>query len=85
MLLNQSSRFLQVNLKCSTSAHTYSIYIFNTCRIQFLRHIYDFFEVIFKVEPQQVPEEDEELRTGGEKLVMTCVGVGYSNVSKAVS
>ncbi|XP_061182618.1 RNA 3'-terminal phosphate cyclase-like protein [Saccostrea echinata] len=52
--------------------------------IQFLRHIYDFFDVMFKVEPQQIPEE-EELRMGGEKLLMTCVGVGYSNVSKAVS
>ncbi|XP_022317975.2 RNA 3'-terminal phosphate cyclase-like protein [Crassostrea virginica] len=53
--------------------------------IQFLRHIYDFFDVMFKVEPQQVSEENEDLRTGGEKLILTCVGVGYSNISKAVS
>lgn len=53
--------------------------------IQFLRHVYSFFDVMFKIEPQQVSEEDEDLRSGGEKLILTCVGVGYSNISKAVS
>lgn len=40
---------------------------------------------MFKVEPQTQTEEDEDLRLGGEKLILTCVGVGYSNVSKAIS
>jgi RNA 3'-terminal phosphate cyclase-like protein len=40
---------------------------------------------MFKVEPQNQTEEDEDLRLGGEKLILTCVGVGYSNVSKAIS
>ncbi|KAK6179261.1 hypothetical protein SNE40_011664 [Patella caerulea] len=52
--------------------------------IQFLRHIQDFFQLMFKVDPVPVPEEEEELNTGGEKLLLTCVGVGYSNVSKAI-
>lgn len=53
--------------------------------IQYLRDIRDFFQVMFKVEPQTQTEEDEDLRLGGEKLILTCVGVGYSNVSKAIS
>lgn len=40
--------------------------------------------MLFKVEPQQAQDEDEELRLGGEKLILTCVGVGYSNVSKKI-
>ncbi|KAK3090706.1 hypothetical protein FSP39_013900 [Pinctada imbricata] len=51
--------------------------------IQFLRHIRDFFQIMFKVEPQNV-DDDEELRLGGDKLLLTCVGVGYTNVSKPV-
>lgn len=53
-------------------------------RIHYLRHIRDFFQVLFKVEAQTVTEEEEELRLGGEKLVLTCVGVGYSNLSKKI-
>ncbi|WAR22888.1 RCL1-like protein [Mya arenaria] len=52
--------------------------------IQYLRHIRDFFQVLFKVDAQTVVEEDEELRLGGEKLLLTCVGVGYSNLSKKI-
>ncbi|KAJ8306596.1 hypothetical protein KUTeg_017141 [Tegillarca granosa] len=50
--------------------------------IQYLRHIRDFFQVMFKVEVQSKTEEDEELQTGGDKLLLTCVGVGYTNLSK---
>lgn len=50
-------------------------------RIEFLRHIRDFFQVMFKIEVQ-TPLEDE--RKGGDKVLMTCVGVGYSNISKTV-
>uniref|UniRef100_A0A8C1FG59 RNA terminal phosphate cyclase-like 1 n=1 Tax=Cyprinus carpio carpio TaxID=630221 RepID=A0A8C1FG59_CYPCA len=49
--------------------------------IEFLRHIRDFFEIMFKVE-QQKPGEDEQ--KGGEKVLMTCVGAGYSNLSKTI-
>ncbi|XP_052264676.1 RNA 3'-terminal phosphate cyclase-like protein isoform X2 [Dreissena polymorpha] len=54
-------------------------------QIQYLRHIRDFFQVLFKVEVDPVKEEDEDLKKGGEKLLLTCVGVGYSNLSKKVS
>lgn len=50
-------------------------------RIEFLRHIRDFFQIMFKIEVQK-PLEDE--RKGGDKVLMTCVGVGYSNISKSL-
>ncbi|XP_060071040.1 RNA 3'-terminal phosphate cyclase-like protein [Ylistrum balloti] len=53
--------------------------------IQFLRHIRDFLQVMFKVEPElKKDDDDDDLQIGGEKLLLTCVGVGYSNVSKAI-
>ena len=29
-------------------------------------------------------DDDKELQTGGEKVMMTCVGVGYLNLSKTM-
>ncbi|XP_016893926.1 RNA 3'-terminal phosphate cyclase-like protein isoform X2 [Cynoglossus semilaevis] len=49
--------------------------------IEFLRHIRDFFQIMFKIEVQK-PLEDE--RKGGDKVLMTCVGIGYSNLSKTL-
>uniref|UniRef100_A0A7N8XG75 RNA 3'-terminal phosphate cyclase-like protein n=1 Tax=Mastacembelus armatus TaxID=205130 RepID=A0A7N8XG75_9TELE len=49
--------------------------------IEFLRNIRDFFQVMFKIEVKK-PSEDE--RNGGDKVLMTCVGVGYSNISKTL-
>nr|ADO27729.1 RNA 3'-terminal phosphate cyclase-like protein [Ictalurus furcatus] len=49
--------------------------------IEFLRHIRDFFQIMFKIE-QQKGDEDE--RKGGEKVLMTCVGAGYTNISKTL-
>ncbi|XP_059213816.1 RNA 3'-terminal phosphate cyclase-like protein [Centropristis striata] len=49
--------------------------------IEFLRHIRDFFQIMFKIEVQK-PSEDE--RKGGDKVLMTCVGVGYSNINKTL-
>lgn len=44
--------------------------------IQFLRDLRDFFGIVFKIEP--LKEEDEIL----EQVVLTCIGVGYTNISK---
>ncbi|XP_003395162.2 RNA 3'-terminal phosphate cyclase-like protein [Bombus terrestris] len=44
--------------------------------IQFLRDLRDFFGIVFKIEPFK--EEDEIL----EQVVLTCIGVGYTNISK---
>lgn len=50
-------------------------------RIEFIRHIRDFFQIMFKIEVQK-PCDDE--RKGGDKVLMTCVGVGYSNINKTL-
>lgn len=60
--------------------------------IQFLRHIRDFFQVTFSIKVDKKPvvpsndenDEEEELKLGADKLILTCVGVGYANVSKPI-
>jgi len=47
--------------------------------IQFLRHLRDYFQVMFKLDIQA---KEEDLRTGAEKITMTCLGVGFTNLSK---
>lgn len=56
--------------------------------IQFLRHLRDFFGITFKIEPDKkiVGEDDTDaLKLGGDKVLLTCLGVGYLNLSKKVS
>ncbi|ENN73435.1 probable RNA 3'-terminal phosphate cyclase-like protein [Dendroctonus ponderosae] len=48
--------------------------------IGFLRNLRDFFGVTFKLEPFE-SEEDRE-GTGSQKVLLTCVGIGYSNINK---
>ncbi|XP_062985351.1 RNA 3'-terminal phosphate cyclase-like protein [Elgaria multicarinata webbii] len=48
--------------------------------IEFLRHLRSYFQVMFKIETKSFEEE----RKGGDKVLMTCVGVGFSNLSKTV-
>ena len=51
--------------------------------IQFLRHLKEFFGVMFKIEAQQTDDNDSE--TGGEaKVLLSCVGVGYTNINKTM-
>ncbi|XP_063238044.1 RNA 3'-terminal phosphate cyclase-like protein [Bacillus rossius redtenbacheri] len=51
--------------------------------IQCLRHIRDFFGLTFKLEPFKTSdEEEEELKLGGVKIIMSCIGIGYINYSK---
>ncbi|XP_011303786.1 probable RNA 3'-terminal phosphate cyclase-like protein [Fopius arisanus] len=47
--------------------------------IQFLRDLKDFFGVVFKLEPAK-DEEDDEITL--EQVLLTCVGIGYTNLSK---
>ncbi|XP_029920784.1 RNA 3'-terminal phosphate cyclase-like protein isoform X1 [Myripristis murdjan] len=49
--------------------------------IEFLRHIRDFFQIMFKMETQKASEDEMK---GGDKVLMTCVGVGYSNINKTI-
>ena len=57
--------------------------------VHFLRHLKDSFQVVFRLEtynssPTDEPdtELDEELSMGANKVVATCVGVGFTNLSK---
>ncbi|NXA53090.1 RCL1 protein, partial [Nothocercus julius] len=49
--------------------------------IEFLRHLRSFFQIMFKIETKS-PEEEEH--KGGAKVLMTCVGIGFSNLSKTI-
>nr|CAG4651815.1 EOG090X05X4 [Triops cancriformis] len=49
--------------------------------IRYLQHIRDFFGTMFKMETQTRDEEDD-LKIGADKVVMTCLGVGFTNLSK---
>ncbi|CAL4081304.1 unnamed protein product, partial [Meganyctiphanes norvegica] len=55
--------------------------------MHFLRHLRDIFQVRFKIDEAKDPSidtDDEEVtfKTGAGKLLLTCVGTGYSNISK---
>ncbi|XP_071494989.1 RNA 3'-terminal phosphate cyclase-like protein [Diadema antillarum] len=53
--------------------------------IQFLRHLRDFLQVMFKMEVIPADAEgDVEMRTGGDKVLLTCVGSGFTNLSKTI-
>lgn len=50
--------------------------------IQFLRHLKEFFGVMFKIQAQQSGDDGS---TGGEtKVLLSCVGVGYTNINKTM-
>ena len=49
--------------------------------VQFLRHQKDFFGTVFKLE-DHVEAEAEDLRMGAGKVKLTCVGMGFTNLSK---
>lgn len=53
---------------------------FLSLRIEFLRHLRSFFQIMFKIETK-TPEEEH---MGGEKVLMTCVGIGFCNLSKTI-
>ncbi|XP_060011027.1 RNA 3'-terminal phosphate cyclase-like protein isoform X1 [Lagenorhynchus albirostris] len=48
--------------------------------IEFLRHLKSFFQIMFKIETKPCGEELK----GGDKVLMTCVGTGFSNLSKTL-
>ncbi|ELU18728.1 hypothetical protein CAPTEDRAFT_218453 [Capitella teleta] len=52
--------------------------------ISFLRHLKDFFQVMFKIDVESKTEDEEELKRGGEKILLTCVGTGFRNMSKVI-
>ncbi|XP_062510130.1 RNA 3'-terminal phosphate cyclase-like protein [Corticium candelabrum] len=70
-----------------------------TYTVEFLRHLRDFFQIVYRIQPHHTkqqsasksgPEEveenseDEEVAETGPKYLMSCVGAGYTNLSKAI-
>jgi len=58
-----------------------------------LRHVKDFFQTAFKIENEHsgkddhedTEDEDSRLKIGDpDKVLLTCVGVGYSNINKTL-
>lgn len=49
--------------------------------VHFLQHFYQIFAITFKLDNPEVEEEDST-STGANKVMLTCVGNGYSNMSK---
>ena len=50
--------------------------------MQYLRYIKDFFSVEFKVDSTYLPPLHEDDESERESVLLTCVGVGYRNISK---
>jgi len=50
--------------------------------VQFLRHAKDFLDLMYKLETKRMEEDEESLCVGSDKVLMTCVGIGFSNLSK---
>ena len=50
--------------------------------MQYLRHIRDFFNVVFKVDTSQLAALNDDDESDREAVHLTCVGVGYRNVAK---
>ncbi|XP_015782470.1 RNA 3'-terminal phosphate cyclase-like protein [Tetranychus urticae] len=55
--------------------------------VQLLKHMRQILQIAFKLEVKDKSEEDErdeDLRKGSEKIMATCVGIGFSNLSKTI-
>lgn len=84
---NQSLALLLMALG-PTDVSKYQLGPLTPYTIQFLRHLRDFFGITFKIEhDKKLPAEGdtEAMRLGGDKVLLTCLGVGYLNLSKKVS
>lgn len=56
----------------------------STYTVHFLQHLRDFFSVTFKLENPDADDDDEDDVRGAQKVLLTCVGIGYTNISKRV-
>lgn len=50
--------------------------------VGFLRHLKEFFGITLKLEHYENGDDDENMSSGSEKVLITCVGIGYTNISK---
>ena len=58
-----------------------TINLFNS--IQFLRHLKEFFGVIFKIQAKQ-SDDDNSVAGEESKILLSCVGVEYTNINKTM-
>ncbi|XP_030378768.1 probable RNA 3'-terminal phosphate cyclase-like protein [Scaptodrosophila lebanonensis] len=56
----------------------------STYTVHFLQHLRDFFSITFKLENPELDEDDADEVRGAQKVLMTCVGIGYTNINKRV-
>lgn len=52
--------------------------------IEFLRHLKLFFGTMFKLEHKSTNHDDIGGKLGGDKVLLTAVGIGYSNINKTM-
>ena len=50
--------------------------------ISFLQHLRDFFGVTFKIDHFQETEDDDDFNEDSGEVLLTCIGTGYTNLSK---
>lgn len=50
--------------------------------IHMLQHLVQFFAITFKLENPEIEQDDDEAMPGANKVLLTCVGIGYSNMNK---
>jgi len=74
--INQSLAAVMMTL-CEPNVVKVTTGPFTPYTVQCLRHIRDFYNIMFKLETVQ-----QGRATGAAKVQMTCVGVGFSNYSK---
>ena len=56
-----------------------TINLFNS--IQFLRHLKEFFGVMFKIQAKQ-SDDDNSVAGEESKILLSCVGAQYTNINK---
>ncbi|KAH8375759.1 probable RNA 3'-terminal phosphate cyclase-like protein [Drosophila serrata] len=56
----------------------------STYTVHFLQHLRDFFSITFKLENPEAEDDEEEDVRGAQKVLMACVGIGYTNINKRV-
>ena len=79
--VNQSLAAIMMTL-CEPNVVKFTTGPFTPYTVQCLRHIRDFYTTVFKLETISSNEGKAGNFTGSSKVLMTCVGVGYSNYSK---
>ena len=78
---NQSLAAVMMTL-CEPNVVKFTTGPFTPYTVQCLRHIRDFYNIMFKLDTITPEEGSNGSNIGASKVLMTCVGVGFSNYSK---